>query len=128
MLRNLLSTTSARLIIAVINLSIVWISARFLGAEILGTISLIILGISIIQLFTAVLAGSSLVYQVSRHPLAELLIIAWIWILIISPVVWLLLSAFSLIPAGFEVDVLILSVIGGIVTVNQNVFLGQGKK
>lgn len=127
MLRNLLSTTSARLIIAVINLSVVWISARFMGAEILGTISLIILGISIIQLFTAILAGSSLVYQVSRHPVAELLTIAWLWIIIVSPVIWFLLSVFSLIPAGFKVDVLILSVIGGIVTVNQNVFLGREK-
>lgn len=127
MLRNLLSTTASRLIIAIINLAIIWISARYLGAEILGTISLIILGISIIQLVTAILAGSSLVYQTSRHFLAELLIIAWIWIIIAGTPIWFILTLLSLIPAGFTLDVLLLSFLGSIITVNQNVFLGKEK-
>lgn len=127
MLRNLLSTTASRLIIAIINLGIVWISARYLGAEILGTISLIILGISVIQLITAVLGGSSLVYQVSRHPLSELLLIAWLWIFIAGIPVWIILSLFSLIPDGFILDVLLLAFLGSVITVNQNVFLGKEK-
>lgn len=127
MLRNLLSTTASRLIIALINLGIIWICARFLGAEILGTISLIVLGISIIQLVTAVLAGSALVYQASRNSLAELLIIAWVWILVAGVPVWIILRAFSLIPEGFDTDVLVLSFLGSIITVNQNIFLGKEK-
>jgi O-antigen/teichoic acid export membrane protein len=127
MIRNLLSTTASRLIIAIINLGIVWISARYLGAEILGTISLIVLGISIIQLITAVLGGSSLVYQVSRHPLSELLVIAWLWIIIAGIPVWIILSLLSLIPDGFKLDVLLLAFLGSVITVNQNVFLGKEK-
>jgi O-antigen/teichoic acid export membrane protein len=127
MLRNLLSTTASRLIIAIINLGIIWICARYLGAEILGTISLIVLGISIIQLVTAVLAGSALVYQTSRNSVAELLIIAWLWILVAGVPVWILLKAFSLIPEGFNTDVLLLSFLGSIITVNQNIFLGKEK-
>lgn len=127
MLRNLLSTTASRLIIAIINLCIIWISARYLGAEVLGTISLIILGISIIQLVTAILAGSSLVYQTSRHSLAELMIIAWMWIIIAGTPVWFILNLLALIPAEFSLDVLLLSFLGSLVTVNQNVFLGKEK-
>lgn len=127
MLRNLLSTTVSRLIIAIINLSIIWIAARYLGAEVLGTISLIILGISIIQLVTAILAGSSLVYQTSRHSLAELMIIAWIWIIIAGTPVWFILKLLSLIPEGFTMDVLLLSFLGSLITVNQNIFLGKEK-
>ncbi len=127
MLRNLLSTTASRLIIALINLGIIWICARYLGAEILGTISLIVLGISIIQLVTAVLAGSALVYQTSRNSLAELLIIAWIWIAVAGVPVWLILRAFSLIPEGFGTDVLVLAILGSMITVNQNIFLGKEK-
>lgn len=127
MLRNLLSTTASRLIIAILNLGTVWIAARFLGAEILGTISLIILGISIIQLVTAVLAGSSLVYQVSRHSVAKLLIIAWIWIVFSGAITWLILDSLSLIPDGFSYDVLFLALIGSVITVNQNIFLGKEK-
>ncbi|MGE5383604.1 MAG: polysaccharide biosynthesis C-terminal domain-containing protein [Omnitrophica WOR_2 bacterium] len=127
MIRNLLSTTASRLIIALINLSIVWLTARFLGAEALGTISLVILGISIIQLVTSILAGSSLVYQASRYPLAELLIIAWIWILISGALVWFILKTLKLIPVEFQIDVLLLSFLGSIITVNQNIFLGKEK-
>lgn len=93
----------------------------------LGTISLIILGISIIQLVTAILAGSSLVYQASRHSLAELMTIAWIWIVLAGTPVWLILNLLGLIPAEFSLDVLLLSFLGSLVTVNQNVFLGKEK-
>jgi O-antigen/teichoic acid export membrane protein len=127
MIRNLLSTTATRLFSAVLNLGIVWVIARFMGAAVLGTVSLIILGISIIQLFTAVLAGSSLVYQVSRRPVAELMVAAWIWIPVIGVPVWALLAAFNMIPAGFRPDVLLLATIGSLVTINQNLFLGKEK-
>ncbi|MFA6949350.1 MAG: polysaccharide biosynthesis C-terminal domain-containing protein [Lentimicrobiaceae bacterium] len=125
MIRNLLSTTASRMLIAIINLAIVWMSARYLGASAMGSISLIILGISIIQIITAVLAGSSIVYQASRHPVADLLTIAWLWILIAGIPVWLFLSLADLIPREFTFDVLILSILGGIITVNQNVLLGK---
>lgn len=125
MLRNLLSTTATRLISAIINLCIVWLVARYMGAEVLGTVSLIILGMSIIQLFTAILAGSSLVYQVSRRPLFELLIAAWIWIPLIGLPVWGLLLAFKMIPDGFHVEVLVLALTGSLLTMNQNLFLGK---
>lgn len=125
MIRNLLSTTASRVLIAMINLGIVWMSARYLGASAMGSISLIILGISIIQIITSVLAGSSIVYQASRHPLADLLTIAWIWILVAGIPVWLILSLANLIPREFTFDVLILSILGGVITVNQNVLLGK---
>lgn len=127
MIRNLLSTTASRLIIALLNLCIVWLSARYLGAEVLGTIALIILAISIIQLVTAVMAGSSLVYQTSRHPLSSLLIVAWLWIFLSGVPVWLILLILNLIPDGYSIHVLSLSIFGSIITVNQNIFLGKEK-
>lgn len=127
MIRNLLSTTASRLIIALLNLFIVWLSARFLGAEVLGTIALIVLAISIIQLVTAVMAGSSLVYQTSRHPLSSLLIVAWLWIFLSGVPVWLILLILNLIPDGYSIHVMSLSILGSIITVNQNIFLGKEK-
>lgn len=127
MIRNLLSTTASRLIIAIINLSIVWLTARYLGAGILGTIALIILAISIIQLVTAVMAGSSLVYQTSRHPISSLLMLAWLWIFLSGIPVWIILLLMNLIPEGYSTHVLVLSILGSIITVNQNIFLGKEK-
>lgn len=125
MIRKLLSTTASRMLIALLNLAIVWINARYLGPEVLGTISLIILGISIIQLVTAVLAGSSLVYQTSRHKTGELFSIAFVWTIISSIPVWFILLQLALLPEGYEYHVLYLSLIGSIITINQNIFLGK---
>lgn len=125
MIQKILSTAASRILIAFANLAIVWIIARYLGATSMGTISLIILGISIIQLVAAVLSGSSLVYQVSRHPLAQLLIMAWIWVFVAAILVWGILAILQLIPSGYMIDVLFLSILGGIITINQNVFLGK---
>ena len=61
MFSRILSTTAARLIIAITNLGIVTIAARALGAEGMGTISLFILGITFIQLISALVGGSVLV-------------------------------------------------------------------
>ncbi len=125
MIRNLLTTTFSRLLIGVINLLVVWICARHLGAEALGTISLIILGISIIQIVTAILAGSSIVFQTSRYNLADLLVIAWLWTLIGGIPVWFILKVFALIPTEFSFEVLGLAILGSVITINQNVFLGK---
>ncbi|HLN53055.1 MAG TPA: polysaccharide biosynthesis C-terminal domain-containing protein [Lentimicrobium sp.] len=127
MIRNLFSTTASRLIIALINLCSVWLIARFMGATVLGTVSLIILGMSIIQMFTAILAGSSLVYQASRKSVAELLVAGWIWIPLSGLPVWACLLILKLIPDGYVIDVFLLSLLGSLVTINQNLFLGKEK-
>ncbi len=127
MFRNLLSTTGTRLVIAFINLGIVWLTAHYMGAAVLGTVSLITLGISIIQLVTAILAGSSIVYQASRRPVTELMTAAWIWIPLSGIPVWVILLIFNLIPTGFLTDVLVLAILGSLVTINQNLFLGKEK-
>lgn len=127
MLRKFVSTAASRVLIAITNLVIVWIIARQMGAAAMGTVSLIILGVSIIQMVIAVFAGSSVVFQYTRHPLASLLIIAWSWIIVASVPVWLLLSSLSLIPGEFTLDVLILSILTGVFSLNQNIFLGKEK-
>ncbi len=125
MLRNFLTTTATRLIIAFLNFVISWISARYLGAEEFGTISLIVLGISIIQMATAVMAGSSLVYQVPRHFIGEIFLMALGWILISSIPIWGLLVLLKLIPEGYIFQTLFLAIIGSIFTAGQNILLGQ---
>lgn len=127
MIRNFLSTTITRLIIALINFGIAWISARYLGAEEFGTISLIVLSISIIQIATALLAGSSLVYQISRHAIGELLILSLGWIFLSAIPVWFILNLFNLIPEGYSLSILIVAVLGSIFTAIQNILLGQEK-
>ncbi|HPG33721.1 MAG TPA: 2-oxoacid:acceptor oxidoreductase family protein, partial [Lentimicrobium sp.] len=93
MIRKIISTTASRLVIALLNLAIIWLLARKLGAEGVGTVSLVVLGISIIQMVSALVGGSALVYMVPRHPLMQLLMPAWIWAVVVSAAGSLLLEA-----------------------------------
>ncbi|MHC1774539.1 MAG: lipopolysaccharide biosynthesis protein [Lentimicrobium sp.] len=127
MIRRIVSTTASRLLIALINLAIVWLSARSLGAEGMGTISLIVLGISINQMISALVGGSALVYLVPRHPLRQLLMPAWIWAVIVSAGGSLLLGWFDLVPAGYIADLFWISLLQSYFTINQNVLLGKEK-
>lgn len=127
MIRNIISTTASRLLIALTNLAVVWIAARQLGAEGMGTISLIILGISINQMISALVGGSALVYLVPRHPLMQLLTPAWMWAIIVSAGGSFLLGWLSLVPEEYIVDLFWISLLQSYFSINQNVLLGKEK-
>ncbi|MFH1121541.1 MAG: polysaccharide biosynthesis C-terminal domain-containing protein [Bacteroidota bacterium] len=127
MIRKVISTTVSRLLIALINLAVVWISARNLGAEGMGTISLIILGISINQLVSSIMGGSALVYLVPRHPVIQLLMPAWMWALVVSAGGSLLLGWLRLVPDIFIADLFWISLLQSFFSINQNVLLGKEK-
>lgn len=127
MIRKIISTTASRLLIAIVNLAIVWISARQLGAEGMGTISLIILGISINQMVSAMVGGSALVYLVPRHPLMQLLTPAWIWAVLVSAGGSSLLGWFSLVPREFVLDLFWISLLQSYFSINLNVLLAKEK-
>ncbi len=127
MIRKILSTTAARLIIAPTNLAIVWLAARTLGAEGMGTISLFVLGNSILQMISAMVGGSALVYLVPRHPLIQLLIPSWLWAIVVSVAGSLLLGLFGLVPQELVFSLAVISVMQALFSINQNVQLGKEK-
>ncbi|MBW6492173.1 MAG: polysaccharide biosynthesis C-terminal domain-containing protein [Lentimicrobium sp.] len=127
MFSKILSTTAARLMIALLNLGIVTVAARALGAEGMGTISLFILGISILQLFSALAGGSVLVYMVARYPIVQLIFTAWAWTLFVSAIGSFILIRFKLSPAEFNSDLFFVSLLQGLFAINQNIQLGKEK-
>ncbi len=62
MLKNILGTTGTRVLNAFVNLIILISLTRELGSEGFGVIMLILLAITIIQLFIDLIAGSALIY------------------------------------------------------------------
>lgn len=127
MFSRILSTTATRLIIALTNLGIVTVAARALGAEGIGTISLFILGISIIQLFSALVGGSVLVYMSARYPITQLIAPAWIWTLLISALGSTLLTNFDLAPPEFAIDLFFVALLQSLFSINQNIQIGKEK-
>lgn len=127
MFSRILSTTAARLIIALTNLGIVTVAARALGAEGIGTISLFILGISIIQLISALVGGSVLVYMSARYPIVQLITPAWIWALLISALGSFLLTRYELAPPEFATDLFFVALLQSLFSINQNIQIGKEK-
>jgi len=134
MFKKILGTIGTRLIGAALTL-IIWIMvARFLGAVNLGTISLIILAVTIIQLFTGFFGGSSIIFMTPRVGIYKLFFPAYLWSIVItftSSGLLLFLSVISkrmeIIPTGYFWEVLVLGILMSLVSVNSMLLLGQEK-
>jgi len=134
MLKNILGTIATRIISAVLTFLVVIFNARYLGAENYGTISLIILAVTIIQLFTNFVGGATLIYMAPRVAVFKLFIPAYLWSFVISSlsalVLWFLgngIKAMEVIPEGYLFQVLILAYLFSFTSVNYMLLLGQEK-
>ncbi|MBE0647834.1 MAG: polysaccharide biosynthesis C-terminal domain-containing protein [Bacteroidales bacterium] len=125
MFKKIVGTIFTRFLAAILMLTIIVLNARFLGAEKVGVISLIILAVTIVQMVNNFVGGAALVYLVPRMPLLKLFIPSYIWGVIASLLCSVILYVTNSIPEGFFVDVMILSVLHSLFSVNTMILLGQ---
>jgi len=134
MLKKILGTAGTRVLNAIITFALLFVITRNLGREGMGTIGLILLDINIIQLFIDLFAGSSLIYMASRTSVANLLFISYTWIVaaivFFSFVFSLMGGVFpviyhTVVPAGYELDILILTTISAYMLTHYNILLGK---
>jgi O-antigen/teichoic acid export membrane protein len=125
MIKNILGTISTRILVALLTLAIVLIIAQVLGAEKVGTISLIILAITILQLVSNFVGGGALVFLSPRTRPVQLYIPSAAWAVMTSLLGTFLLHSLKLIPAGYGWHVLFLSALLLLATVNLMVLMGQ---
>jgi O-antigen/teichoic acid export membrane protein len=122
---NIIRTFFSRSGSVVINFFVVVISARLLGDEGIGNISLLILAITINALFVGLWGGAGLVYLTPRHSTKNLLLIAYSWSVIATIIVVWVLSYFELVPAVFGSHVFVLAILSAFGAVNMYVILGR---
>jgi O-antigen/teichoic acid export membrane protein len=127
MVRKIVGTISTRIIIALVALSIILINGWYLGADKVGTISLIILAITLVQMLNNFVGGGALVFLLPRTDLVTLFIPAYLWSFVTSVGGSFILGFFSLIPIGFFWHVVILSLILSLASVNFMILMGQEK-
>lgn len=125
MLKNILGTASSRILNALMSFGIVIITTNNLGAKGTGAIAIIMLAISLNQLFSSLLGGHSLVYFISRVHLPTLYFISCSWALISSLIGTILLQFFNLIPEQHALHVLFLSVLLSLASSNTMILLGK---
>jgi len=106
-----IGTLANRLITALLNFLIVVITARYLGTEGRGEISLIVLAISMIQMISGVMGGGAIVYLAPRYPQFKIMMISIGWTILICITCSAILNLFGLIKPGFVLPILILSLL-----------------
>jgi len=135
-LKNIIGTAGTRLLNALFSFAILLLITNFIGSKGLGEISLIIVDVTIIQLFVDWMAGSALVYFASRTETSKLLIPAYLWIFSIITFFGLLGSLFHqffpttlslLVPQGYELSVLLLAFLNAFMQTHYNLLIGQGR-
>ena len=125
MLKKILGTAGSRLINALMSFGIVIITSQYLGATGLGTIGLIMLAISLNQLFSSLVGGPSIVYFIPRAHIPSLYFLSAIWAVITSCCGTAALQLFHLIPEGNTWHVLLLSLMLSLASANTVILLGK---
>lgn len=135
MLHKILSTTGTRILNAFSGILILWIATNELGKAAWGAAGIILLDITLILLVIELMAGSGLVYFSSRYSLRSLIKISYSWMLLVialTALIFGLLSFFPeiyqlVIPQGYGMHILALSLINALHGFNMNVLLGKKK-
>lgn len=125
MIRPAIGTITTRVLIAVMNLLIVVLTVRHLGAEGAGAVSLILLGVTFIILLNNVVGGGGLVYLAPRHTDASLRLPSYGWALFTAAAAWVVLRNFPLVPNGYAEHVVLLGLLQSIATAHVNLLLGR---
>ena len=125
MLKQATGTVLARVFVTAMNLLVMVLAGHALGADGLGTIGLIVLGITLVLLPANLIGGGALVYLVPRIPLGRLVRPAYAWAVVSASLAWVALRSFPLVPEGYEAHVCALAFIQAVYAVHLGVLLGQ---
>jgi O-antigen/teichoic acid export membrane protein len=125
MIRALSGTVLAKATVAIFNLLVIALAGRSMGAEGVGTISLIVLAITIIMLLNNLVGGGALTYLAPRHAPRRLLKPTYLWAVGTAFVALAVVGMFRLVPTGYEYHVVVLAFIQSIYSIHLNILLGK---
>ncbi|MBZ0207803.1 MAG: polysaccharide biosynthesis C-terminal domain-containing protein [Flavobacteriales bacterium] len=125
MLKAISGTIAARIITTAMGLLVAVIAGHRLGATGLGTIGLIVLGITLVRLGMDLVGGSALVYLVPRVALGRLLRPCYLWAVIAAVAGYGIVELFALVPEGYAGPVAVLAFLQGVHAIHLSVLIGQ---
>jgi O-antigen/teichoic acid export membrane protein len=125
MFRKILFTFSTRFLSSLLSFLIVVITARAIGAEGRGEITLVMLGCSINLMINSIVGGNAIVLLAPTIATWKLLVPSWIWVLLSNSLVTVILHVFGLIPEHLSIHVLLISILQSFASVHLMIFLGK---
>lgn len=127
MLKKILGTIGTRYLIAFLNLALIFMNAKILGVEGLGTVGLVMASVNIAMIVNGILAGNTIVYFLNRYSIGKLFIPAYLWTFIGSGIACYLMNLIGILPSGYAYPIYFLSVISSLVTANARFLLGKDR-
>ncbi|MCE3278682.1 MAG: hypothetical protein K0S44_873 [Bacteroidetes bacterium] len=125
MIKKIAFTFAIKIIIAVLNLAIVIVLSRYIGAAGKGEASLVATSLAMILLFCNIIGGSSLVYFVPRNNNCQLFFLSNCWSLLVCIASYFIFNTFDLIMPEVVLPLIVLTLINSFLTTNMTILLGQ---
>ncbi len=125
MIRQVVGTIATRSAGMLLGLLVTVLAGHRLGAQGLGTIGLVILGITLVSLLASTLGSGVLTYLVPRVPLPRLLPAAYLWAAGACALGGVLLHLLALVPEGMVMHVALLAFLQALYSIHFGVLLGQ---
>ena len=85
MIRSITHTLGTKVISVLLQLALLFITTKLMGAEIKGQIGLLVLNLTLISLIAGVIGGPALVFLTPRYGIRNLLIIGYAWSVVVAP-------------------------------------------
>ncbi len=122
---KILSTFLTRTVTMMIMFIVVIVNANTFGAEGTGTIALIILALTILQVLSEFVGSSTLVYLTPQRDNFQLLVLSYTWALISNGAGLFILHALHLLPSGHILQLTILTIIYSIYNIHVRIMQGK---
>jgi len=127
MLKNITSTFFTRILVSVINFAIIILTAKLMGAEVRGSISLCMLAIAITGLMNEIVGGPAVIYLVPRYNNVSIARLSYVWAFAVSILCSFLLGVFNFYDFSLFPLVGICSVLLCASSIHQFLLLGHKK-
>lgn len=127
MLKKIISTYQANLIIAALSFFTVWLTAKYLGTVGRGEISLFLLNLSVVQIVSSVVGRGAMVYLYNRHSISNILVLTVIWAILSSIFVSSVLFLFNMIESNMLLNTILLSLLSALFFNNYGILLGANR-
>lgn len=127
MLKKILGTIGTRYLVALLNLALLFVNARLLGAEGVGLVGLILASIALAVMFNSIYCGSTIVYFMNRYSMRRLLLPSYVWAFAGSGVAAGVLWLAGMYPSGYGWDVYFLTLLNSLVAANSRFLLGKDR-
>ncbi|MFL5731440.1 MAG: polysaccharide biosynthesis C-terminal domain-containing protein [Cytophagaceae bacterium] len=127
MILKIAQTFLAKVLASFISMMLVIITARYGGTAVRGEISLFVTNQTIIMLFAGIIGGPALVYLTSKVNAGSLFIVSYLWALLSTILLSLLILFLGFVPSNLYFLLFIVSLLSSFFSVNTSLLLGFQK-